>query len=514
MNSTAHPDPETLLGFADEGLAADEMRGLEQHLAACAGCRDELAALRETSEDIRRFHETVLKPGLPDPPRAWEPLRFPGAAPRVIAFPVRGAVAAAAAIVAAVVLVRWMERPVGVSAAELLRQAQAREQVAPNPRRRIRIRYRDHSWTRPARLPGLVRPEAGDVAVIDAMLRQAGFSSEEPLSAAAFSRWRNGLSERHDQLRQDAETYVVTTSSPAGVLREASLTLRSGDLHPTSATLRYRSDETLDMDEVPADTGEIEVARPPAPAAVPLPAEAPASPAAGPAEEVQVMAALHHIGADLGEPVEVERSAGVIVVTGAGLPPPRQEQIRIAVSDIPGVRVAFESSGGRHATTADLPRRSTVPADTVNPLIEQLRAAGNAGADPGDSLIDASDRAVQRAYALAALGRRFPEPLEASLAAGDRMLVRRMAMDHADALSASITAMTALLSPVLAPADAAPQSLANWQATAESALAAARDADQAMNAGTAGDLDARKARLALALAHLRSLVQLVRTQLQ
>ncbi|HLK47074.1 MAG TPA: zf-HC2 domain-containing protein [Bryobacteraceae bacterium] len=513
MNSATHPDAELLLRLADEDLSTEETRRVEQHLSACPACRDELAALRDTSEDILRFHQTVLKPALPEPPRAWElPRRIPSA-PRVIAFPIKRVLTAAAALIAAVVLVRRMEQPVPVSAAELLRKAEVRERAAPNPRRRIRIRYRNRSWTRPARLDTLRPPEAGDPAVIDAMLRQAGFSTEDPLSAAAFSRWRSGLSARQDQVRQDSENYVVTTSTPEGVVREASLTLRSGDLHPTSATLRYRSEETVDMDEVPADAVELEGPRPPVPPPAPRRAQAPAVPAAGPAEEVQVMAALHRIGADLGEPVDVARNAGSIDVSGAGLAPARQEQIRAALTDIPGVRIAFESGGARRANGAGLPRRPAAPADAANPLIDQLRAASNGAADPGDSLIEATDRAVQRAYALAALAQRFPAPLEASLAPADRTLVRRMALDHADILSASVTAMNTLLTAVLPPANVAPPAGAGWQQTAETVLAAARGADQAINAATA-DLDARKTRLAVSLARLRGLIEILRTELQ
>ena len=517
MSDKTHLTPETLLRFADEDLAIDEARNVEQHLAGCAGCRDEFVSLRETSDDILRFHQNVLKAGLPDPPRAWG--AFHGTATvreRLFVFPPRAArlaAAAAAAVIAAVVLVRWMERPALVSAAELLRKAEVREHAAASPRRRIRIRYKNYSWTRPARLNVSARPAPGDPAVIEGMLRLAGFPSEDPLSAAAFSQWRNGLSERHDEVRQDSETYVVTTSTPAGALREASLTLQSSDLHATRATLRYRSNETLDMDELPEDSGDLETARPPVPALAPSPAAPPPAPPATPAAEVQVIAALHGLGADLGEPVEVARTGGVITISGAGLPPARQEQIRAAVSGIPSVRIAFEPGDGRRAGGATLPGRAAAPADAANPLLDQLRAAANGGADPGDALIDATDRAMQRAYALAALARHFPPSLEASLADGDRSIVRGIAIDHAGVLSTAVSSMDSLLLRVLPPVNPAPAATSSWQETAERLVVAARDADQAINAVT-GELGARESRLADALARLRGLIGTMQAQLQ
>lgn len=514
MNNPTHPTPEALLRFADEDLAIDEARALEQHLAECTGCRDEFVSLRETFEDIRRFHQNVLKPALPDPPRAWEPPRWKNGAPRLIQFPIRIA-AAAAAVIAAVVLVRWIERPVHVSAAELLRNAEVREQAAASLPHKIRIRYKNYSWTRPARLGVSARPAAGDPAVIDAMLRQAGFPSEDPLSAAAFSQWRNALPDRHDELRQDAETYVVTTSAPAGALREASLTLRSTDLHATGATLRYRSNETLDMNELPAGDDDLEAARPPVSQPAPPTTEPLATttePPATPAAEVQVIAALHSLGADLGEPVEVSRTGGVILVSGSGLPSARQNQIRVAVSGIPGVRVAFEPGDGRRAGGAGLALRAPAPPDAANPLLGQLRAAANGGADPGDALIDATDRVIERAYAIASLARRFPAPLELSLSAGDRSVVHGIAIDHAAVLSESEASMTGLLRGVVPPVNTAPPASLSWQATAEALLAAARDADQAINAD--GDLAVRKSRLAEALARLRSLIETMQTQLR
>src|SRR5262249_40827285 len=133
-NATSrHPDEATLLRFLDQDLSAAEIRDVEEHLAGCCECRGESAAVRETLGEIERFHETVIKAALPQPPRAWESPRWsalanPEAAQRrLIAFPVTQALTMAAAIVVAIVVVRWMERPIAVNAAELLRKAEVQE---------------------------------------------------------------------------------------------------------------------------------------------------------------------------------------------------------------------------------------------------------------------------------------------------------------------------------------------------------------------------------------------------
>jgi hypothetical protein len=521
-NATSrHPDEATLLRFSDQDLSAAEIRDIEEHLAGCAACRGELAAVRETLGEIERFHETVMKAALPRPPRAWgRPIWSALANPepaerRLIAFPVKRAMAIAAAIVVAVVVVRWVERPITVSAAELLRKAEVQEREASNVRRRIRIRWKGHSWMRPGRLDASLQPESV-APVLRGMLVSAGFDWEDPLSASAFSRWRKGLPEWQDAVRNDRGSYVVTTSTPAGALREASLTLRAGDLHAVSATLKYRSQETLEMMEVPGDANEVEIGkpRPPVPELIPRAPET-AAPTAGAAEEVQVIAALHRIGADLGEPVDVLRTPEGIHVSGSGLNAVRQDQIRAAVADIPGVRVAFEANDSHRPNGAELPPRTAAPADAANPLLDELRAAAaNAAGDPADALIDATDRAVQRSYALAALARRFPQPGESALAERDRAVVRRTALDHVEALSAAVSQITTLLAAWLPLSSASVVAPAHWQETAEGILAAAQGVDQEVNASSNGDLDGRKARLATALARLRSLVKVAPSQLQ
>jgi hypothetical protein len=192
----------------------------------------------------------------------------------------------------------------------------------------------------------------------------------------------------------------------------------------------------------------------------------------------------------------------------------RREQIRAAVAGIPGVRVTFESNSGRRLNGAELPPRTAAPADAANPLLDELRAAApNLGVDRGDALIDATDRAVQRSYALAALARHFAQPDESALSRDDRAVVRRTALDHVEALSVAVNQMATLLADWLPPSSASAVAPAQWQETVERILSAAQAVDQELNASS-NDLQGRKARLAAAFARLRHLVEVAPSQLQ
>jgi len=478
---TPHPDPETLLRLADDDLSPADAGCVRDHLAECGACRDRMDGLGGLLTDVHHFHQSVIKPGLPDPPREWSNPRWSKLARP---FPTRRYLAAAAAVLAAAVLLRWIERPAQVSAAELLQRAEIREQTAAPAPRRIRIRSKNRSWTRAARLDHAERPRNGDAAAVARMLEDAGYPWEDPLTAASFAVWRDRLPGKHDDVRKSDEAFVVTTSTSAGAIEVASLTLRATDLHAVSATLRFRSDETLEMSELPAETPQ---PAPPNPPDGAPPSVSRTIPRIGASEELRVIVALHDIGADLGDPIEVKRNEESIDVTVAGLSAARREQIRSALDGIPGVRIAFEREAGRHFGNTSPPRSVSPVTNPANPLVP----------DMGDVLIDASDRAVEHAHALAALARRFSRAVEASLDNTGRAELQRIAADHLNAISAAAHQLRVALKTTASPGVNVP----DWQEAAEGILQAAMDADQELNSA-ASDVEGRLARLRAAVARL------------
>src|SRR5262249_17438250 len=144
------------------------------------------------------------------------------------------------------------------------------------------------------------------------------------------------------------------------VLREAVLILRAGDLQPVSETLRF-ADETVEISrEDPSAEGRSEIL---GGSERPSPSPIPHSPF--PAQELRVIAALHAIGAEWRQPVQVSRRDGVVGVEAVGLTSAREQQVGRAVSGIPGVIFHVDASdampvsapGGRIAAAAGVRSR-------------------------------------------------------------------------------------------------------------------------------------------------------------
>jgi hypothetical protein len=75
IDSQNHPDFEDLLLLVDDSVPSRSNRWVRKHVAACWKCRSHLEELQETVREFARYHEKVLVPGLPAPPKPWPELR-------------------------------------------------------------------------------------------------------------------------------------------------------------------------------------------------------------------------------------------------------------------------------------------------------------------------------------------------------------------------------------------------------------------------------------------------------
>ena len=146
---------------------------------------------------------------------------------------------------------------------------------------------------------------------------------------------------------------------------DASLTLRASDLHAVSCTLRFGAQETVEITEVPDEqpAPHVTAQEPNAAAIQPAPEAVPRRPAS-PGDELLAIAALHRIGADLGEPIEIRRDGESVLVNASGMEPRRQAEVKAALSGIAAVRLTigdFASSGA-----AQVERRPTPQVDTAD----------------------------------------------------------------------------------------------------------------------------------------------------
>src|SRR5260370_32744388 len=123
--------------------------------------------------------------------------------------------------------------------------------------------------------------------------------------------------------------------------------LRKEDLRPVREILQFRNQEWIEISEAP-DSPVLEGRARPEPQPAPGEPRRAAEPVAATAgDELRVISALHAIGADLGEPVEVSRSADRIIVNGTGLNPERRKQIEALLQPLPKVELHFPAAESR-----------------------------------------------------------------------------------------------------------------------------------------------------------------------
>ena len=510
-----HPEEGQLLRYLDGELPGRKARQIRQHLEACGHCRAELEELQNTAGDCVRYRKNVLGTCLPPPPEAWQDLSrgfdridaslagesLAARLARVV-FPPRPVVrwAATGAIAVAVVcaIVYQLRETPSVHAAALLKKAVAVADSRPRPARRIRIRTASQQLTR---VVGAGQP-ASDTPAIERLFRSANYNWDDPLSARAFETWRDQLPAKRDEVAAmedaqspDRNSYRIQTTTDASELVSATLKLRMTDFEPLEGRFEFRNRDWVEMTELtdqpnePASTvAGATGGMPRQPGMPPDRVESLAEPVnpAGVAEELQVVAALHQMGADLGDPVEIARESGQILVSGTGIPPQHQKQIHEALDSIPGVVVRFTEPGGVPSGPGAPPAEPAVrdSAGSAPPPF-QARLEERLGGRPqyerfSSQLLDESDAAMARAYALRRLAQQFPPDVERQLSMEDRHTLGNLWRDHLAAFAKESGQMEAALTPLLRSLGGTVARLdvrtepAAWQPATEELVGAAR----------------------------------------
>jgi len=507
-----HPTDEQLLHFADGEMtarASDDIRG---HLRACWQCRHELEEIEQTISECVRYRNIVLDTCLPSPPQPWfdiyprlaridelqirqrwmtrilEPLAAVWSRPR------RWVPAIAMIVMIAVVVQQFRQAP-AVQAAELLRKAVAAVDSRPRTARRIRVRTRTQHLTRVIDGSGTSvskSSDAGSLAGLESLFQAAHYSWEDPLSAKSFAAWRDQLPDKRDEVNLNPDHYLLRTSTDSGELAEATLKLSTVDLHAVEGVLQFRNSERVEISELP-DSAEpsLDASSRVAAAATTLPARPSksiprleAQPGlATPGEELAVLEALHRLGADLGDPIEVTRSGGEILVTGTGIGLDRQQEIREKLRTMPRVTVSLSSEPAESlAPDEGSSSRISVGAG-MGPLQAEMerRLGGRAPFEQlADQTFDMADRFMSRAHALRRLAQRFPSDIEAQLTPGERKLLERLRQEHAGALVENVAGVEGRLRTALGVTLEDTEAVGvsgHWQDETEPLFAAARHAE-------------------------------------
>jgi len=509
MSNLPHPEDSALARFADGELPPMEAREIERHLEACPSCHAEIEGLRATLAECLEYRE-ALKTVLPAPPEAWADLRgefgridqsFDRALdqPRERWWHLRPAwrwALAAAAVIAFAVVYEFRQTP-SVQAATLLHRAEiaASKRPASVPRR-VLVRTKSAKFTRVVGRH-ISLPEEPAAPGIEALFRAAHWNWDDPLSAQAFADWRDSVQQPSDTVTATADWYVIRTTEREGELSAASLTLRASDLEPLEARLEFRNQDWVDLSEATEPAPGVSSSAPPH-AIEPPPHPAEPNPLATIATGgvstsalLQVLGALHEMHADLGEQVEVNATDGRLVVSGVGIIPSRQQQIRAAVEKFPNVTVEFSEPEAPPANPQpETPPAATRPAESPAGGIA-ARVERQLGGHPqferfSTQMLDWSDAAMAQVYALRRLAQRFPAPVEATFSATDRHTLRNIARQNAAELASTTAKMVRTLDPVLIALGSQPStaSLAppsSWQATTEELLETAQRVERRLS---------------------------------
>ncbi len=507
MSSLAaqHPDDGLLLKYIDGELPPRKTRQVARHLEACWQCRTEIEDLEATVARSVRYRRNVLAAHLPPPPQPWRDLtpEFEGidASWRgqpwlermlsVFRGPSVRPWAIAATAVAVLIGIYWkFQQTPTVEAAALLKRAIAAQQSRPAKVHHIQVRTRTRKFTRTVGVQRRAAASDPAAADLEMKLASANYDWQDPLSAKTFEDWRDGLPSKHDEVTTDTDSYRIQTTTREGDLASASLVLRQTDLQPLEARLEFRDQEWIEFSEITdAPTRDdappaVTSVEPPMRLTEPSRLAATPSRAALISEELQVLAALHGIGADLGDPVEVVLAEGKVRVGGIGIPAARQAEIQKQLSGMPDVMVHFSEPAAAPEAPADT-NTTAAPASgggapsAIRTRLEQQLGSRTDFARFSSYLLDRNEALMARAYALRALAQRFPAANEAGLSDSDRRTLRDIAHDHAAALGRELATIERLVQPVLtaiggsASVAAVPQG-ADWQSSAEQLFQACR----------------------------------------
>jgi hypothetical protein len=541
-----HPEEGLLLRYVDGELPGRKACQVRSHLEACWQCRAQMEELESAIGECVRYRKNVLIPSLPPPPEPWRSLDFERAVRELAAERadqswfarmarflspfhnggLRWALSGAAALALCFVVVQQLRETPKVEAAALLQKAVRAAQSHPAAHQRLRITTRTGQTTRVIGVAN--KPSAREVE-IGRLFDAANYNWNDPLSAQSFSAWRSHLSHFQDAVASQPNSYDIKTTTEDSELVSATLTLRAADLEPIEGRFEFRNRDWVEMTELvdqqtnPAsNVAGTAGGTPRQPGVSPDPLNVPAETAAPPAfsEELQVVSALHRLGADLGDPLEISREGGQVLVSGTGIPPQRQQQIHGLLDRLPHVVVRFEDPAFPASAMPVQSEPATRDAAGPEKSTYAARIEERLGGRPqferfSSSVLDWTDSAMTRAYALRRLAQQFSAAAENGMTAEDRRTLRRLGREHLAAFTKDAQRVANTVNPILAGMtpgvvrlETHPDPTA-WQDATEELLSAARRSETllAVVLGVASPENASgdaPAQLVVALAQLSS----------
>ncbi len=383
------------------------------------------------------------------------------------------------AVVSVVLFVLWWQLPLRITANTLLVRAEAwdaggekaakygvisqRVSVKTPGYAETRVIYRDAQ--------GVRHPKPRQFSWADEALKNrlaaSGVDWDAPLSATTYRDWHDRQRAREDSIsRAGSQLIRLTTSVPGGPVREESLTVRISDFHPVARTVQFDDNETVEIAEVdyrvlpwgPATEGWFDSVDHPS---LVLPRSTPRSdvlprlphlPSDSELDEAEIEArlALHELGADSHERVEIERTIKGIQVKGIVATAERKHEIEDRLHPVPylfATIFTFDEFTARQSPESQVTSIGSASfSQSPSPLEQYLTSQGidHAGiSELGGALSDSSVSITQESKEVAELLSEFGADRNLSPAAQEGL--EKLVADHKVKILASLASEEKIL---------------------------------------------------------------------
>ncbi len=488
-----HVSDEILISAADGELTSAETAIVKAHLEACWHCRVRMEKIERAIEDLIDYRASLAIPysGPRDGSRAiffarlcqFESEFMPQPAWRRVLerlFNFAGALAApriawAGALLVlslAIFLARVAVSPT-VSANAVLQRARISEKTNrasvqhPVVYQKLRIHSQEGTLTRTIYhdlLSGR-KSESSDASLVrltdlQTKMQAANFDWQDPLSIASFMAWHEGPFEKTDEVTRTIDGLVVVhTKVLNGPLSEVDLTLRDSDYHAIAETLRFQ-DENIEMSEVDFSVLAFEsvnrgIFDPPSlsrPVALPLrPVAAPPSVSELVHAEAEARVALHILGADLGEPIDISSDGKEVLISGLVDTSARKQSLLQALQMIPHLQINLTSvaEAGDKADRLALKDDNPVIVVESAPLLDdELHATfpePEARTKFVNDVLETTMNAINRAWSLRRLSDRYTNDVSSRLDTVSGRKVELLIRDDAGLLQQELDKVQLLL---------------------------------------------------------------------
>lgn len=370
-----HPSEALILSVLNGTAPAAEQKLVSEHVARCPRCQSVSAQKRVLLQDLSELSRSSSRNREPLSPS--NTLVFPQRrSPKIFAPRIAWGAIAAALVIG---IFAWPRHIQSVSAAELLSRAEATEVDTTASQHFYRLHVgtatcetSDPYWEQ------LSGPGDSPCERVHGQLLQARWDDRQMLSAHSYRQWHDGLLSHRDSVLHEEPYWTIKTDTDQGLLRSASLRVRSSDYRPVELTLIFAALEPVSvMEDIPQKR---RIYIPPV-TSEKLTKNEDLQPVDGPGDAIEVQAwnLLRTLGADSGWEATITRKGGEVRVVGLIRDKARQEKFDTVFSNLQGVTMALDQPAllPQRGGDGEGPAPGREPAGDADSRCARTRRAGH-----------------------------------------------------------------------------------------------------------------------------------------